>query len=82
MKAIRVHETGGPEVMKLEEAPDLKPGPGQVVVRVKATGINPVDTYIRAGAHARKAAAALHAGNGCGWRCRSRRRRRYARCGR
>ncbi|HST20289.1 MAG TPA: NADPH:quinone reductase [Blastocatellia bacterium] len=54
MKAIRVHETGGPEVLKLEEMPDLKPGPGQVVVRVKAAGINPVDTYIRAGAHAVK----------------------------
>jgi NADPH2:quinone reductase len=54
MKAIRVHETGGPDVMKLEEMPDLKPGPGQVVVRVKAAGVNPVDTYIRAGAHSQK----------------------------
>jgi NADPH2:quinone reductase len=54
MKAIRVHETGGPDVLKLEEVPDLKPGPGQVVVRVKAAGVNPVDTYIRAGTHAVK----------------------------
>ncbi|MGA9773476.1 MAG: NADPH:quinone reductase [Blastocatellia bacterium] len=54
MKAIRVHETGGPEVMKLEEVSDLKPGPGQLVVRVKAAGVNPVDTYIRAGAHSQK----------------------------
>jgi NADPH:quinone reductase len=54
MKAIRVHETGGPEVLKLEDAPDLKPGPGQVVVRVKAAGVNPVDTYIRSGNHAVK----------------------------
>lgn len=54
MKAIRVYETGGPEVMKLEGVPDLKPGPGQVVVRVKAAGVNPVDTYIRAGAHSQK----------------------------
>lgn len=54
MKAIRVHEPGGPEVLKLEEMPDLKAGPGQVVVRVKASGVNPVDTYIRAGAHAVK----------------------------
>lgn len=54
MKAIQVHETGGPEVMKLEEVPDLKPGSGQVVVRVKASGVNPVDTYIRAGAHSQK----------------------------
>ena len=54
MKAIRVHETGGPEVLKLEETPDLEPGPGQVVVRVKAAGVNPVDTYIRSGMYARK----------------------------
>jgi NADPH:quinone reductase len=49
MKAIRVHEFGGPEVMRLEEMPDLKAGPGQVVVRTKAVGVNPVDTYIRSG---------------------------------
>jgi NADPH:quinone reductase len=54
MKAIRVHEFGGPEVLKLEEVPDLRPGPGQVVVRVKAVGVNPVDTYIRSGTHAVK----------------------------
>lgn len=35
--------------MRLEEAPDLQPGPGQVVIRVKAAGVNPVDTYIRSG---------------------------------
>jgi NADPH2:quinone reductase len=54
MKAIRVHVFGGPEVMKLEEVPDLTPGPGQVVVSVKAVGVNPVDTYIRSGAYAVK----------------------------
>ncbi len=48
MKAIRVNEFGGPEVMRLEEVADLRPGPGQVVVSVKAVGINPVDAYIRA----------------------------------
>lgn len=52
MQAIRIHECGGPEVMRLEELPDLKPGPGQVVVRAKAVGVNPVDTYIRAGIYA------------------------------
>jgi NADPH2:quinone reductase len=54
MKAIRVHEFGGPEVMKLEEVADPQPGPGQVVVRVRAVGVNPVDTYIRTGTHAQK----------------------------
>ena len=54
MKAIRVHEFGSPEVMRLEEVPDLKPSPKQVVVRVKAAGVNPVDTYIRSGRYSRK----------------------------
>jgi NADPH:quinone reductase len=55
MQAIRVHECGGPDVMRLEDVPDPMPGPGEVVVRIHAAGVNPVDTYIRAGAHARKA---------------------------
>src|SRR6185503_10705457 len=54
MKAIRVKEFGGPEVLKLQDVPDPKPDSGQVVVRVKAAGINPVDSYIRSGAYARK----------------------------
>jgi NADPH:quinone reductase len=49
MKAIQVHEFGGSEVMKLEEIPDPHPGPGQVVVKLKAVGVNPVDVYIRSG---------------------------------
>lgn len=49
MKAIRLHEFGAPEVMRLEEVPDPHPGPGQVVVRIYAAGVNPVDTYIRSG---------------------------------
>ena len=54
MKAIVVHQFGGPEVMKLEEAPKNPPRTGQVLLRVKAAGVNPVDTYIRAGVYARK----------------------------
>jgi NADPH2:quinone reductase len=53
MKAIRVHEFGPPEVMKLDDAVDLHPGPGQVVVRVKAAGVNPTDAYARSGAYGR-----------------------------
>ena len=49
MKAIRVHAFGDPSVLKLEDLPDPKPGPKQVLVDVKAIGVNPVDTYIRAG---------------------------------
>src|SRR5258708_5435459 len=49
MKAIRVHQFGGPEVMKLEDVRDSRPAAGQAVVRVQATGVNPVDTYRRAG---------------------------------
>jgi len=54
MKAIRVHKYGGPEVLKLEEVPDPKAGPGEVVVRVRAAGVNPVDVYFHTGTYARK----------------------------
>src|SRR4030067_2784317 len=49
MKAIRIHEFGNPEVMKIEEVPDPKLGAGQVAVRIYAAGVNPVDAYIRSG---------------------------------
>jgi NADPH2:quinone reductase len=54
MKAIVVREFGGPEMLRVSETPVPKPGPGQVLVRIKAAGVNPVDTYIRSGAYARK----------------------------
>jgi len=54
MKAIRVHQFGGPEVLQLEEAPDPQPGPEQVVVRVHAAGVNPVDAYVRTGTYGYK----------------------------
>ncbi len=47
MKAIRVSEYGEPSVLKLEEVPTPPPGANQVLVRVHAAGINPVDTYLR-----------------------------------
>lgn len=53
MKAIRVHQVGPPTVMQLEEVPDPEAGPGQVLVQVRAAGVNPVDTYIRSGNYAR-----------------------------
>jgi NADPH2:quinone reductase len=53
MKAIRVHEFGKPEVMRLEESPAPTPGRGQLAVRIIAAGVNPVDTYIRSGQYAR-----------------------------
>src|ERR1700689_984939 len=49
MKAIVVHQYGGPEVVKFEDSPDPVPGPGEVLVRVAATSVNPVDYKRRAG---------------------------------
>ena len=49
MKAIVVHEYGGPEVLKFEEYPDPVPGPGEVLVRVAAASVNPIDFKRRAG---------------------------------
>lgn len=54
MKAIVVREFGGPDVMTLEDVADPVPGPGQILIKVHAVGVNPVETYIRAGSYARK----------------------------
>ena len=49
MKAIRIHQTGDPDVLKYEDAPMPEPGAGQVRVKVKAAGVNFIDTYHRRG---------------------------------
>jgi NADPH2:quinone reductase len=49
MKAIRVHEVGGPEVLTWEDVPDPVPGEGQALVRVEAAGVNFIDAYFRTG---------------------------------
>jgi len=54
MKAIVVRAFGGPEVLVLEDLPEPRPGPGEVVVRVRAAGVNPVETYLRAGTYTRR----------------------------
>ena len=54
MKAILAREFGGPDVLKLEEVPDPVPSAGQVRVRLHAVGVNPYDTYMRAGGYAIK----------------------------
>jgi len=54
MKAIRVQQFGGPEVLKIESVPDLQPGTGQVLVKVHAVGVNPFETYQRTGTYAVK----------------------------
>lgn len=52
MKAIRAHSFGGPEVLQLDDIDDPVPGAGEVVVDVRAAGINPADTYMRNGVYA------------------------------
>jgi NADPH2:quinone reductase len=52
MKAIRVHQYGGPEVLQFEEVPIPQITANQILVRVHAVGVNPVETYIRGGAYA------------------------------
>ena len=52
MKAIRAHSFGGPDVLKLEDVDDPVAGPGEVVIDVRAAGVNPADTYMRSGTYA------------------------------
>jgi NADPH2:quinone reductase len=51
MKAIQIHSTGGPEVLQLAELPIPEPGPGQVLIRVEAIGVNFIEIYFRKGVY-------------------------------
>ncbi len=51
MRAIRVQEVGGPEVLRVEEVPSPEPGEGKVRVRIEAAGVNFIDIYVRTGAY-------------------------------
>jgi NADPH2:quinone reductase len=61
MKAIQISETGGPEVLKLVDVPIPEPGPGQVLIRIEATGVNFIEVYFRKGVY--KAALPLIPGS-------------------
>ncbi len=49
MKAVRIHEDGGPEVLRYEDVPDAEAGPGQVLVRLHAASLNHLDVWVRKG---------------------------------
>ena len=49
MKAVRIHEFGGPEVLKYEDIPEPQPGPGEIRIRIIAAGVNPMDWKMRKG---------------------------------
>ncbi|MFP4218688.1 MAG: NADPH:quinone reductase [Salinarchaeum sp.] len=51
MRAVRIHDHGGPEVLSVEDIPRPEPGPNEVLVEVAAAGVNPVDTYFRVGSY-------------------------------
>jgi len=49
VRAIRIHEDGGPEVLRYEDVPDPEPGPGEVLVSMRAAGLNHLDVWVRRG---------------------------------
>jgi zinc-binding alcohol dehydrogenase/oxidoreductase len=49
VKAVRIHEDGGPEVLRYEDAPDPVAGPGEVLIRVRAASLNHLDLWVRKG---------------------------------
>ncbi|MEU6403435.1 NADP-dependent oxidoreductase [Streptomyces sp. NPDC046985] len=60
MRAVRIHEHGGPEVLRYDEVPIPEPQPGEVLVRVHAVGVNPPDWYLRQGLSKRPGNAKLN----------------------
>lgn len=54
MRAVMVRAFGGPEVLRVEDVEPMIPGAGDVIVRIRAAGVNPVETYVRSGTYARK----------------------------
>lgn len=66
MQAIRIHEYGGPEVLRLEELPTPEPGPGQALVEIAATGVNFVEIYQRMGWYKLPALPAIMGGEAAG----------------
>lgn len=51
MKAIQFHSTGGPEVLEVADLPIPEPGPGQILIRIEATGVNFIEVYFRKGVY-------------------------------
>ena len=51
MKAIRIHQFGGPEVLQYEDVPEPAPKPGEALITLDAAGVNFIDTYQRSGAY-------------------------------
>jgi NADPH:quinone reductase-like Zn-dependent oxidoreductase len=49
VQAVRIHEDGGPDVLVLEEVPDPSPGPGEILIRLRASALNHLDVWIRKG---------------------------------
>jgi NADPH:quinone reductase-like Zn-dependent oxidoreductase len=62
MKAVRIHEFGGPEVLRVEDQPRPEPAPGEVLVRVEAASVNPVDYKMRNGGYVPQSALPLTLG--------------------
>lgn len=62
MKAVRIHEFGGPEALRVEDLPKPQPGPGEVLIRVLGASVNPVDYKIRNGGYVSKDALPITLG--------------------